>query len=162
MKDYLVHDISLTLRDGMVTYPKDVPYRRCLQRDLGKGDSSNVSVFETSAHAGTHVDAPLHYISSGYSVDKIPLNHLYGPAFVADCRNAAAVTADHLSKVVPDGVKRLLLKTDNSSAAVARRPDTSETLCRSCRILLASGFNSNWVIQTSEKAPVSSGMRVAR
>ena len=56
----------------MVTYPKDIPYRRSLQRDLSQGDSSNVSTFETSAHVGTHVDAPRHYIPRGYGADKFP------------------------------------------------------------------------------------------
>ena len=109
-----IYDISLTLEPGMVTYHQDIPYQRSLQRDLSRGDSSNVSMFETSAHVGTHVDAPLHYFPRGYGIDKIPLEHLYGPAFVADCRHLPAVTADALHEKVPPGTKRLLLKTDNS------------------------------------------------
>ncbi|MBN1844416.1 MAG: cyclase family protein, partial [Sedimentisphaerales bacterium] len=64
-----IHDISMTLYDGMLTYPKDVPYRRSLQRDMHRGDSSNVSVFETTAHVGTHIDAPRHYLPDGYGTD---------------------------------------------------------------------------------------------
>ena len=113
-KKIKIYDISMTLYNGMLTYPKDVPYQRTRQRDLDKGDSSNVSVFETTAHVGTHVDAPLHYLVDGYGTDKIPLEQLYGPAFVADCREVTAVTGDLLSDKVPAGTKRLLLKTDNS------------------------------------------------
>lgn len=113
-KNSRIHDISLTLEEGVVAYPKDVAYGRTLQRDLNKGDSSNVSVVETSAHAGTHVDAPRHYFSDGYGIDEIPLGHLYGRAFVADCRGLEAVTADVLADIVPGGTERLLLKTDNS------------------------------------------------
>ena len=109
-----IHDISLTLDSGMVSYPKDVPYKRYLQRDLAKSDSSNVSVVEMSAHTGSHVDSPLHFLANGYGASEIPLSHLYGPAFVADCCGMAAVTAEVLKKQLPQGTKRLLLKTDNS------------------------------------------------
>jgi arylformamidase len=121
-KEWKIYDISMTLYNGMLTYPKDVPYQRTLQRDLDKSDSSNVSVFETTAHVGTHVDAPLHYLANTYGTDKIPLEQLYGPAFVADCREVTAVTGDLLSDKVPAGTKRLLLKTDNSQR-VFENPD---------------------------------------
>jgi len=113
--DYIVHDISLTLIEGMVAYPKDVPYQRRLQRDQEQGDPSSVSMIETTVHVGTHVDAPNHFIQNGPGVDQIPLNHLYGPVFVADCTGAPAVTAEILRPIVPPGAQRLLLKTDNSA-----------------------------------------------
>lgn len=109
-----IYDISTVLDNGMTTYPSDVPFQRTLQRDMSKGDASNVSVITSSAHAGTHVDSPRHYIADGYGADKIPLEHLYGPAFVADCRGVSAVTAEMLKNQVPGDTKRLLLKTDNS------------------------------------------------
>jgi len=110
----IIHDISLALTDGMLKYPGDVAYSRTLQRDLGAGDSSNVSALQMSAHTGTHVDAPRHYYQHGYGTEEIPLLHLFGPAFVADCRGAAAVTAELLERTIPAGTQRLLLKTDNS------------------------------------------------
>jgi len=113
--NHLIHDISLTLTEGMVAYPKDVPYQRRLQRDKEQGDSSSVSMIETTVHVGTHVDAPNHFIPNGYGVDRIPLDHLYGPVFVADCTGTPAVTADILQNIVPPETQRLLLKTDNST-----------------------------------------------
>ena len=121
-KKMKIYDISMTLYNGMLTYPRDVPYQRTLQRDLDKGDSSNVSAIQTTAHVGTHVDAPLHYLADGYGTDKIPLEQLYGPTFVADCRDVTVVTGDLLSDKVPAGAKRLLLKTDNSRR-VFENPD---------------------------------------
>ena len=115
VNDYIVHDISLTLIEGMVAYPKDVPYQRRLQRDQEQGDSSSVSMIESTVHVGTHVDAPNHFIQNGYGVDQIPLDHLYGPVFVADCTGAPAVTAEILRPIVPPDTQRLLLKTDNSA-----------------------------------------------
>ncbi|MCP4711024.1 MAG: cyclase family protein [Planctomycetes bacterium] len=114
-QNYAIHDISLTLTEGMVSYPKDVPYQRRLQRDQQQGDSSLVSMIETTVHVGTHVDAPNHFIKNGYGVDQIPLDHLYGPVFVADCSGTPAVSADILRSIIPPDTQRLLLKTDNST-----------------------------------------------
>ena len=105
----------MTLTEGMVSYPKDVPFQRTLQRDMQKGDPSNVSQFEMSAHSGTHVDAPLHFCPDGYGADEIPISNLYGSAYVADCLGEAEITAELLKRKVPVDVKRLLLKTDNST-----------------------------------------------
>ncbi len=35
------------------------------------------------AHNGTHVDAPFHFLKDGDTVDKIPLKHFVGNAYVA-------------------------------------------------------------------------------
>ncbi len=117
----IIHDISMMLENGMLSYPKDVPYRRQLQRDLEEGENSNVSFVEMSAHTGSHVDSPRHYYPKGYGVEQIPLESLYGPAWVADCTGLAAVTAEVLKERVPAGTKRLLLKTDNSQE-LAKNP----------------------------------------
>ena len=109
-----IHDISMTLKNDMLTYPKDVLFNRYRQRDMDKGDSSNTSAFETSAHNGTHVDAPLHFIKDRYATEAIPLRQLYGQANVVDCQGLTAVTAQFLKDNVPAGTERLLLKTDNS------------------------------------------------
>lgn len=112
--NFKIHDISVKLYDGMLTYPKDLPYKRDRQRSMDASDSSNVSTIEMSAHAGTHVDSPKHYYNDGYGTDRISLSKLYGPAIVIDCRGHEAVTAELLAAKMPAGTKRLLLKTDNS------------------------------------------------
>lgn len=110
----IIHDISMTLENDMVGYPKDIPYFWKRQRDMDKSDGSNVSQFESSCHIGTHVDSPLHYYNDGYDTASIPLEHLYGPAYVVDCRGQASVSRQSLEGKIPDGTQRLLLKTDNS------------------------------------------------
>lgn len=118
----IIHDISMPLTNGMLTYPKDVPYSRTLQRDMAQGDSSTVSVMNSSVHVGTHLDAPTHFISDGYNVESIPLDHLYGKAHVIDCRGHEAVTAKVIEKQLPESPERILLKTDNS-AEVKKHPN---------------------------------------
>jgi len=68
-----------------------------------------------TAHAGTHVDAPLHFVAKGASIDQVPLKTLMGRARVIDCSpDAAAIDAAELNKHNWRGVKRLLFRTRNS------------------------------------------------
>ena len=74
-----VYDIS---RDLLKTPPypgDDPPSLRALHR-MKDGESYNLSRLETSMHAGTHVDAPLHFIQKGKDIASLPAD-----LFVGDC-----------------------------------------------------------------------------
>ncbi|MBI9017886.1 MAG: cyclase family protein [Phycisphaerae bacterium] len=109
-----IYDISMSLENDMLIYPKDIPYERQMQRSFAKGDSSNVSCFTSTAHLGTHVDSPLHYVKDGYGVEAMPLDQLVGPADVLDCTGHASVTAKLIEPMLKDDTQRVLFKTDNS------------------------------------------------
>ncbi len=47
-------------------------------------DPANVSMMCMGTHTGTHVDPPIHFVEGGYTVDQIPLEHLYGSSEVID------------------------------------------------------------------------------
>ena len=47
-------------------------------------DIANLTLLPMGSHTGTHVDAPLHFISNGNSVDKVPLEKLTGEAIILD------------------------------------------------------------------------------
>jgi kynurenine formamidase len=53
---------------------------------------------ELGEHVGTHVDAPIHWVTGrdGPDVASIPPSRLVGPAVVLDCSAAAAANPDHL------------------------------------------------------------------
>jgi len=44
----------------------------------------NAQYIMTSNHMGTHLDAPIHFVTGGKTIDKIPLEWLYGPGVIAD------------------------------------------------------------------------------
>jgi kynurenine formamidase len=44
----------------------------------------NAQRIETMLHVGTHIDAPMHFISGGKDVASLPLERLYGEAVVVD------------------------------------------------------------------------------
>ncbi len=56
-------------------------------------------VFSASEHGGTHLDAPIHFAESGWSVDEIPINQLTAPAIVIDIREQARSNPDYMLQV---------------------------------------------------------------
>ncbi|MDB5308514.1 MAG: Metal-dependent hydrolase [Gemmataceae bacterium] len=63
-----------------------------------------VELLTLASHTGSHVDAPLHKIAGGASLDDIPLDRWCGPAVVADFRGVAAdthLTAASLAAKLP-------------------------------------------------------------
>jgi kynurenine formamidase len=72
-----------------------------------------VELMTLASHTGSHVDAPLHKIAGGASLDDIPLEKWCSPAFVLDFRGIAAdghMTADMLrAKLPPDVADHIVL-----------------------------------------------------
>ncbi len=81
---------------------------------MEQGDEANLSHLDMGAHSGTHIDAPVHFVKDGASVDDLDLSALMGPARVIAIRNAESIRTDEL---VPHGIQpgeRVLFKTKNS------------------------------------------------
>ncbi|MCZ6546962.1 MAG: cyclase family protein, partial [Deltaproteobacteria bacterium] len=75
-------DLSRVIYDGMPKIPvlPDVHVQRCLS--LEKGHPLNVTEISLACHAGTHVDAPVHIIDNGKSIEEIPLEDFVGPGAI--------------------------------------------------------------------------------
>ena len=107
--------MSVALRDGLVPWPGDPPFRLRRVSDLARGDVCTFSTLSMSAHAGTHIDAPLHYLRRGLSVDRFPLDATVGPARIITIRNPRVIDIDELRPHRIRKGERLLFKTRNSS-----------------------------------------------
>jgi len=109
-------DISVPLRPGMIVYPGDTPFHTERSLAIARGDAYNLTRLQLSAHAGTHIDAPLHFIDGGAAVTDLPLTALIGPAYVVDATGISAdIDAATLARLdVAPGVSRILFKTPNS------------------------------------------------
>jgi arylformamidase len=114
MKTY---DISIPITPTMPTYPGDPPVSIVPEKQIAKGDRSNVSRLSLGNHTGTHVDPPVHFVPGGKTVDQLDLNVLYGPARVVDMTHVERViTARDLECArIPKRAARVLLRTRNSS-----------------------------------------------
>lgn len=108
-------DISVPLHANTPTWPGSPKILLHWTKRLDAGDEYNNTHLECDTHVGTHVDAPLHFLAEGNSVDKLSLEMLVGPAAVAYLPEVSAVTASELDKLaLPSNTKRLLLRTRNS------------------------------------------------
>lgn len=82
---------------------------------MDKGDPYNLSRLDFNLHTGTHVDAPLHFLQNGTTVEKLPLDVFVGPCYVAHLPDTADITVDELVDLnLSSGIERLLLRTRNS------------------------------------------------
>lgn len=98
-------DVSVPVRPGMITYPGDPEVRLERVSSIADGDVVNLSRLDFGVHSGTHVDAPLHFVDGGPSVESLPLDVLVGLCVVVEGLDPAAV---------PAGAERVLFKTPNS------------------------------------------------
>jgi arylformamidase len=111
-------DVTTALAPGRLPlYPGDTPLTIRRDASLADGDLANLSSMTCTLHAGTHVDASLHFLEDGAGVEALPLDALIGPAWVVDAStlpghvDAAALAALDL----PPHAERVLFKTRNSA-----------------------------------------------
>jgi len=110
-----IYDITLTLSDEIPTWPGDPKFSMERFDKIEAGDNTNTTRFEMSAHTGTHVDAPYHFINHGKGVDQLSLKVLTGRVYVLHLPNIDVVTAADLEKAdIPLRTRRLLIRTRNS------------------------------------------------
>ncbi|MBN2325332.1 MAG: cyclase family protein [Spirochaetes bacterium] len=111
-----IYDISVGISADMVTWPDHVPLVLEQFQRIADGEEANVSRMAGTVHIGTHVDAPLHFIDGAASIEKLPLDVLTGPAYVAHLQNASVIDAEVLNGAgIPQDTKRILFKTRNSN-----------------------------------------------
>lgn len=110
-------DLSLPLSNSLVRWPGDPEIALTKITSLKEGDTVNLSSLSMGVHSGTHVDAPLHYLEGGVSVELLDLETLIGPAWVAHFPQASEIGVEELaSTAIPQGAERILIRTRNSES----------------------------------------------
>jgi arylformamidase len=110
-----IYDISLPISESSVVWPGDPPVRLTKLKSIEEGGSSTVTRLDMSAHTGTHVDAPCHFVLGAPGVDTLDLDVLVGPARVVQAMGVDALSADVLDDLgIPVGTERVLFRTRNS------------------------------------------------
>lgn len=110
-----IYDITLTLSAEIPTWPGDPKFIMERFDKIEAGDNTNTTRFEMSAHTGTHVDAPYHFINHGKGVDQLSLKILTGRVYVLHLADLSVITAADLEKAdIPPRTRRLLIRTRNS------------------------------------------------
>ena len=108
------YDISLNLSPDTVRWVVAPPLEVHERRRMSRGDDANASALTVSVHAGTHVDAPFHFVPEGAGIDSVPLDRFMGPALVHAVDADRLITEAHVNAIPLDGATRVLFKTRNS------------------------------------------------
>lgn len=107
-------DVSVGLRDGMAHWPGNPPIKIRRILDMDHRGHCNVSRLSMGSHAGTHIDAPVHFLRGGLGIDQMPFSETNGRARVLECRNPLAIGRNDLLRHKIRRGERILLKTRNS------------------------------------------------
>lgn len=112
-------DVTIPLRNGMAGWPGDAEFSRTLTQSIAGGAANNLSQFHSSAHAGTHMDAPLHFIADAPAMDTLPIDAVVGRARVIQIRDAEAIRPEDLEAYALQPGDRVLFRTRNSERRLA-------------------------------------------
>jgi len=107
-------DVSVPLRTGMVHYPGDPEVVITRDQDISRGDPVTLTRMSLGAHAGTHIDAPLHFLAGGRSIDQVALDAVNGPARIIPIADRVSVEIPELETHDIKAGEILLFKTRNS------------------------------------------------
>lgn len=102
-----IYDIS---REMFSTppYPGDPKSRwEPLQR-MDAGSEYNTSAYYACAHAGTHIDAPLHYVFEGTPIDQVDIHRFLGMCTVFTVKGL--ITGKDIDRMLLHSQKRILFR----------------------------------------------------
>lgn len=111
-----IYDISLTISPSLPVWPGDPPVKMPLTESMEAGAEYNLTRLDISAHTGTHVDAPHHFLNDGRTVENLALEVLTGPCYVVQLPDDVdEISAEVLQRVpMAAGTTRILFGTRNS------------------------------------------------
>jgi arylformamidase len=98
----------------MVHWPGDAPFDRLQTLHIANGDICNLSQFATSAHIGTHMDAPRHFLTDGEGMETMPMDATIGLARVVAIQHPEVIPVEELEPHHLQRGERVLFKTSNS------------------------------------------------
>jgi arylformamidase len=109
-------DVTATLDPATTPiYAGDAPMKFDFIKDMRKGDPLTLSAYSLGAHSGTHVDAPMHFVRDGASIERLSLDPFIGRARVIDIdETVQAITAAELGRHQWKGAERVLFRTRSS------------------------------------------------
>ena len=98
---------------------KNVQLEFELIKDYPGGAGQQVRAVHMRLHHGTHVDAPMHFVEGGKSIDQFPITTFVGTAVLADLTSMVGeneeVRPEHIERALNGrqvAGQRLLLRTD--------------------------------------------------
>ena len=110
-----LYDITLTISESTITWPRDPKVSIQKTRLISKGNSCNVSELKFGSHCGTHIDAQYHFEENGIKIDQIPLDYLIGDVTVFNIKNKEKIDLEDIKSLKLNNINRVIFKTINST-----------------------------------------------
>src|SRR5260221_10126398 len=95
-------------------FPYTTLFRSLETLKIANGDPCNLSQFCSSAHIGTHMDAPKHFLAHGHGMESMPIDATIGPARVIAIHDPDLIRVNELERHRLGSGERVLFKTRNS------------------------------------------------
>lgn len=90
-------DLSHFIDDYMSVYPGDATPKIKAIASIDNHGYREIEL-NMSTHTGTHIDAPAHIITDGYTLDAFPPEKFFGRGQVLDCRQMQVITIDSIKQ----------------------------------------------------------------
>ncbi len=103
-------DLSHPLTGHTPPFPGDPPLTFTRLADVSK-DEYALHQINGTAHTGTHLDAPAHFIEAGQTIDQFPASHWMGRAVLIDVRGEMIIGKETLDQILSDSIDYLLFWT---------------------------------------------------
>lgn len=145
MRDKIIYDISVLLGKESAEYPGDPPFSREVISDLGRNSEYELSLLTMSAHAGTHIDAPSHFVKGGKSIAQYSACDFVLPAIALNIHDSEVIRPSEInSEEIGEG-DAVLFKTRNSMSG----------------LVVGGGFSERYVYLSHEAADLLVAKKVA-
>ncbi len=116
-----IYDISRTLNPQIAVWPGDHPFQLDKALQIKDGESVNLTTITMSAHTGTHIDAPLHFLGDGDPVEALDLSKYWGPSQVVTVtKESGPLMPEDFEGVDLTIAPRLLVHSRSSARNVTR------------------------------------------
>ncbi len=107
-------DISVPVHEGMPLCTGDPGLHFERAMDQTNGDVCTLTRAYMSAHTGTHMDAPLHFVQDSRTIEQMPVDATVGPARVIQITDRTAIHREELEPHRIQQGERILFRTANS------------------------------------------------
>ena len=111
-----IFDVTVPIKNFMPVWPGDPHVDNQLVSSIENGDEANVTSIKMSAHTGTHIDAPRHFVRSGTAIEALDLTTLLGDVEIIEIDiGVAQIDVSALEGLErTQWPQRVIFKTNNS------------------------------------------------
>lgn len=110
-----IYDISVTTTPETITWEGTEKGQSVEWLAMVGPDSvASLSTQSFGSHTGTHLDAPLHFVPGGKSVEQLDLDALVGPVELVHVHGDVIGAADLEAAKLPSDTRRVIFKTRNT------------------------------------------------